>query len=95
LEGLLGAEQVRGSGPERITVLLRLSAMEANGKDTARENHCLALEPATETESESCISVGRGSCVREKLGKKEIEVGEEIATHSEKKSITVDMLTVS
>jgi len=55
LEGLLGAEQLRGSGPERITVLLRLSAKEANGKDIVRENHGLALEPATETESESCI----------------------------------------
>lgn len=74
LEGLLGAEQLRCSGPERITFLLRLSAKEENGKDTVRENHCLVLEPATETESESCISVGvRFVCVRE-VGDQEIVV---------------------
>ena len=72
---LLGAEQDPGSEPERITVLLRLSAKKANGKDTERENHCLALEPAPETESESCILFGAWFvCVREeKLGKTEIE----------------------
>ena len=83
LEGLLGAEQVRGSEPERITVLLRLSAKEANGKDTVSENH-LALEPAPETESESCIVVDVWfACVRED-GEEGNWAGE-IETRSQKK----------